>query len=103
MRPVPQVRVHLDAQGHLHLAAERPRRRYRCAPVCAAMWLALQRSDGELGAAAASLAALWECDPVHTLTDLEIWAGELRDAGLVRSEPCASAGCLCSAPARPPL
>ncbi|MEU9291536.1 PqqD family protein [Streptomyces sp. NPDC048275] len=103
MRPVPQVRIHVDAEGHLHMAAERPRRRFRCAPVCAAMWIALRRCDGDVAAAARLLAALWDADPVNTQADLDLWVGELRAAGLVCAERCGSSPCQCSVPTRPPL
>ncbi|WP_329224118.1 PqqD family protein [Streptomyces canus] len=103
VRPVPKMRAHVDADGHLHMAAERPPRRFRCAPVCAAMWIALRRCDGDVSAAARLLAALWDADPVNTRADLDVWVGELRDAGLVRAEPCGPGPCRCSVPTQPPL
>ncbi len=103
VRPVPSIRVRVDAEGHLHMVTARPDRHFRCSPVCTAMWMALRNKDGDVSAAARRLAALWGSDVENTRADLDIWIGELRDAGLVRDEPCASASCPCSVPARPPL
>lgn len=51
------------------------------------MWLALRQHDGDVAAAARMLAGLWGTAPANTRADLDIWVDELRDAGLVRTEP----------------
>ncbi|MEV3861411.1 PqqD family peptide modification chaperone [Streptomyces sp. NPDC050095] len=98
-----EIRVRVDPEGHLHMVTDRPHQHFRCSPVCTAMWIALRHGDGDVSAAAHRLAALWDTDVENTRADLDIWIGELRDAGLVRNEPCASASCRCSVPTRPPL
>jgi hypothetical protein len=56
-------------------------------PVNTAMWLALRQHDGQLDAAAALLAVLWDVNPLCMRSDLDVWVSELGDAGLVRNEP----------------
>ncbi|EYT81760.1 PqqD family protein [Streptomyces andamanensis] len=85
VRPVPGLNVSVDADGRLDVAA--PARRFRCGPAGTAMWLALCQHDGDVAAAARMLASLWETEPDNARADLDIWVEEMRDAGLVRSEP----------------
>jgi hypothetical protein len=92
VRPVPGLRVSVDADGRLDVVTPRAAgvqaaRRFRCGPVGTAMWLALRQHDGDVGAAARMLAALWGTAPANARADLDIWVDELRDAGLVRTEP----------------
>jgi hypothetical protein len=87
VRPVPGLRVSVDADGRLDVTA--PSRHVRCGPVGTAMWIALRQHDGDVGAAARMLASLWDTEPANARADLDIWVEEMRDAGLVRSEPCA--------------
>lgn len=88
VRPVPGLTVGVDADGHLDVVVHTvPPRRLRCGPVGTAMWLALRQHDGDVGAAARMLAALWDTAPANARADLDIWVEELRDAGLVRAEP----------------
>jgi len=53
-----------------------------------ALWIALRQHDGDVAAAAGMLSALWCTDLANTRADLDIWIEELRDAGLVRVDPC---------------
>lgn len=89
VRPVPGVSVSVDADGHLEVLAEAtpPGGRFRCGPVGTAMWIALRQQDGDMEAAARTLAAMWGTDPANTRADLDIWIDEMRDAGVVRTEP----------------
>ncbi|MET7702350.1 PqqD family peptide modification chaperone [Streptomyces sp. NPDC005485] len=89
VRPVPGLRIGVDADGHLDVVMPQtlPARRFRCGPVGTAMWLALRQHDGDVAAAARMLAALWDTAPANARADLDIWVEELRDAGLVRAEP----------------
>ncbi|MFE2477607.1 PqqD family peptide modification chaperone [Streptomyces sp. NPDC059389] len=89
VRPVPGLNVAVDADGRLELrtASDFGPGRYWCGPVGTMMWIALRQHDGDVGAAAETLAALWETDPANARADLDIWVDEVRDAGLVRNEP----------------
>jgi hypothetical protein len=89
IRPVPGLSVSVDASGRLDVVARPPAAAHhiRCGPVGTAMWLALRQHDGDIGAAACMLADLWGTEPADTRADLDIWVDELRDAGLVRTEP----------------
>ncbi len=89
VQPMPGLSVSVDAQGRLDVVPEpsAPARAVRCGPVGTAMWLALRRHSGDVGAAARMLASLWGTEPADTLADMDIWVDELRDAGLVRTEP----------------
>ncbi|MGP4012659.1 PqqD family protein [Streptomyces sp. 4N124] len=89
VRPVPGASVSVDADGHLEVLTEPvcPAGRFRCGPVGTAMWIALRQQDGDIEAAARMLSALWGTDPANTRADLDIWVDEMRDAGVVRSEP----------------
>lgn len=82
-RPVPSVDVTVLADGGLELACPGRGDRYRCGPVGAAMWIALCQNKWEAGAAARALAVVWDVDPVNMRAELDIWVGELFDAGLV--------------------
>ncbi|MEU6459580.1 MULTISPECIES: PqqD family protein [unclassified Streptomyces] len=88
VRPTPGIRVTVDANGHLDLLArsDTGARRFQCGPVGTAMWIALRQHDGDVDAAAGTLAAMWGAAPVNTRADLDIWVEEMRDAGLVHNE-----------------
>ncbi|MFC7310269.1 PqqD family protein [Streptomyces monticola] len=90
---MPGVSVNVDMQGHLELLWEAESvhspGRYRCSPVGTAMWIALRQHDGNVSAAASTLAGLWDMAPANARADLDIWVGEMRDAGLVYDAPCA--------------
>ncbi|MFI6149205.1 PqqD family protein [Streptomyces sp. NPDC051109] len=90
VRPVPGLSVAVDADGRMEVLAESAdgTERFYCGPVGTAMWIVLRQHDGDVGAAADALAGLWETAPANALADLEIWVEEMRDAGLMRSEPC---------------
>ncbi|WP_329572838.1 PqqD family peptide modification chaperone [Kitasatospora sp. NBC_01266] len=86
--PVPGLSVSVDMNGRLNVVTETlPSSCFQWGPVGTAIWIALRQHDGDLDAAARTLAAVWETELVNTRADLEIWVEELRDAGLVRSEP----------------
>jgi len=89
VRPVPGASVTVDAQGCLHVLTRSAgqSRRFRCGPVGTAMWIALRQQDGDVEAAARTLSSLWDTDETNTRADLDIWIDEMRDAGLVRTEP----------------
>jgi hypothetical protein len=86
---MPGLSVSVDAQGRLDVVPEpsASARAVRCGPVGTAMWLALRQHSGDVRAAARMLASLWGTEPANALADLDIWVDELRDAGLVRTEP----------------
>lgn len=89
VRPVPGLHVSVDADGRLDVITdpEASARRYRCGPVGTAMWIALCQHDGDVQRAADALATMWATEPVNARADLDIWVDEMRDAGLVRTEP----------------
>jgi hypothetical protein len=90
IRPTPGVRVaSVDADGRLHLRAGPGDGAdlFRCGPVATAMWIALRRNDGDAGAAARLLAEMWDTEPDNARADLDIWVEEMRDAGLLHTEP----------------
>lgn len=89
VRPVPGVSVAVDADGHLEVLTEAAPSGvgFRCGPVGTAMWIALRQQDGDMEAAARTLSELWGTDPANTRADLDIWIDEMRDAGVVRTEP----------------
>jgi hypothetical protein len=86
VRPVPGLHVSVDADGRLDVVME-PARRFRCGPVGTAMWIALRQHDGDVRAAADALATVWGTEPANARADLDIWVDEMRDAGLVRTDP----------------
>jgi hypothetical protein len=83
------VSVSVDADGHLEVLTDAARSggRFRCGPVGTAMWIALRQQEGDMEAAARILSALWDTDQANTRADLDIWVDEMRDAGVVRTEP----------------
>lgn len=81
--PQPLVDTELNASGCLELRSASGARA-RCNPVGTAMWLALRQNDGDVADAAGTLARMWGGDPVNLHADLELWIGELCDAGLLR-------------------
>jgi len=87
VRPVPGLSVRVDAHGRLDVVSATPARHVRCGPAGTAMWLALRQHDGDVDGAARMLASLWDTEPANARADLDIWVDELRDAGLVRTEP----------------
>ncbi|MFF6995242.1 PqqD family protein [Streptomyces sp. NPDC008313] len=87
IRPEPGVTAVVLENGDLELHSLHSGVRISCGPVNTAMWLALRQHDGHLEAAADLLAALWDLDPLYMRSDLDVWVGELGDAGLVRNEP----------------
>ncbi|MBO0656357.1 PqqD family protein [Streptomyces triculaminicus] len=83
-QPAPGVSVNIGTDGCLELRSDSTVRPgvYRWAPVCTAMWIALRQHDGDVDAAARTLASQWGTAPTDTRADLGIWVDELRDAGL---------------------
>jgi hypothetical protein len=77
--------ISVDAHGHLDVGSLS--RTVRYGTVGTAVWLALRRHDGDVGAAAAMLAAQWGTEPANARADLDIWVEEMRCAGLLRTEP----------------
>ena len=51
------------------------------------MWIALRQHGGDVETAARTLAGAWESDPTNIRADLDVWVGELYDAGLVGATP----------------
>ncbi|MFF6995241.1 PqqD family protein [Streptomyces sp. NPDC008313] len=87
VRPAPGVTATVLESGELLLFAADRGDEYTCGPVATAMWIALRRHDGDLDATADTLAGLWDSERVIIRAELEIWADELRAAGLVRRTP----------------
>lgn len=86
VRPEPGLMATVMADGQLELFSEQSGSRFRCSRVGTAMWIALRQHDGNLDAAARMLATLWDRHPDHMKADMDLWVGELRDAGLMRNE-----------------
>ncbi|MEV5432948.1 PqqD family protein [Streptomyces sp. NPDC052701] len=87
IRPSPGVTAVVLENGDLELHSQESGVRTCWGPVNTAMWIALRQNDGHLEAAADLLAALWDVDPPCMRSDLEVWANELSDAGLLRNVP----------------
>jgi hypothetical protein len=84
LRPEPWVDVHVLADGVLELSSRAGDVRFRCGPVGTAMWIALCQHGWLLDAAADTLADVWRADRENMRAELDIWVGELCDAGLLR-------------------
>ncbi|MET0132348.1 MAG: hypothetical protein ABW215_02015 [Kibdelosporangium sp.] len=81
--PLPSIDVAVLADGVLELGCPASGELFRCGPVGAAMWIALCQHGWEVGAAARTLATVWQVDHENMKAEFEIWLGELTDAGLV--------------------
>ncbi|PXX71492.1 hypothetical protein DFR70_101926 [Nocardia tenerifensis] len=79
----PGVSAAILADGSLVLTSELTGSNYQYSSVNAAMWIALRQHGGDCDAAANMLAVVWGADPVNARADMEMWAEELCDAGLV--------------------
>ncbi|WP_173132834.1 hypothetical protein [Kibdelosporangium persicum] len=47
------------------------------------MWIALNQSSGDVAKAAATLATMWDVDPVATYSHMVTWVEDLCDAGVL--------------------
>lgn len=86
IRPEPSISTTSLDDGGLVLLSERSGKLYRCNATAAAMWAALGRHDGQLDAAALSVADLHRADPARVRADLDLLIDRWRQAGLVRVE-----------------
>jgi hypothetical protein len=87
-RPLPSVGATVLADGMLELICPIRGDLFRCGPVGTAMWVALCQNGWEIGAAARTLAAVWQVDRENMRAEFDIWLGELTDAGLVGVPLC---------------
>ncbi|MGW1506158.1 PqqD family protein [Streptomyces mirabilis] len=86
VRPEPGVTATVLESGELLLLTSSGTT-HKFAPLAAAMWIALRQHNGNLGEAADALSVLWNSESVLIRAELEMWADELRAAGLIRTEP----------------
>lgn len=84
VEPVPGLTVRVLDTGWMELGHPSRCDRLLCDEVGTAMWLALCRTEWNLGDAAAHLADLWDTDPWAMRDMMDDWLDELREAGLVR-------------------
>ena len=86
IRPATGVTVKLLDNGRLELYSAQTSKRFQCNRVGTAMWIALRQHNGQAGEAAEMLAGMWSTDPANMRADMDVWVGELTDAGLLRAE-----------------
>jgi rhodanese-related sulfurtransferase len=84
-QPEPWIEAAVLADGVLELSSRLGGDRFRCGPAGTAMWIALCQSGWQVEAAAGALAEAWQADRENMRAELDIWVGELCDAGLLRN------------------
>ncbi|MGH3625654.1 MAG: PqqD family peptide modification chaperone [Sciscionella sp.] len=72
--------------GGLVLLSERSGKLFRCNATAAAMWAALRQYDGQLDAAAGSIAEQYRANAVRVRADLDLLVERLQRAGLVKAD-----------------
>jgi coenzyme PQQ synthesis protein D (PqqD) len=87
LRPEPWIDATVLPDGVLELRSRQGGDSFRCDPTGTAMWIALCQHGWLVDAAADTLAAAWVADPENMRAELDIWVGELCDAGLLRHVP----------------
>jgi len=83
LRPRSWVEATVLADGVLELSAHADGVLFRCGPVGTAMWIALCQHGWLADGAAATLSEVWPSDRENIRAELDIWIGELWDAGLL--------------------
>jgi rhodanese-related sulfurtransferase len=84
LRPEPWLDVTVLPDGVLELSSRLGDVRFHCGPAGTAMWIALCQHGWRIDAAADALADAWLADRENMRAELDIWVGELCDAGLLR-------------------
>ncbi|MEV4320031.1 hypothetical protein [Actinocrispum sp. NPDC049592] len=83
VRPRSWVEADVLADGVLELSAGAGGVLFRCGPAGTAMWIALCQHGWLAEGAVGALSAIWTADRENIRAELDIWIGELWDAGLL--------------------
>lgn len=88
----PGITITVLSSGDAEIVQEKAGHNVRSCwgPARTAMWIALRQNNGDIEAASAHLAKLWENDPANIGADMALWIDGLQAAGLIdlhSSEP----------------
>lgn len=86
VRARPEILVTVGEYGALWLYNEQTAVEYQCEPAAAAMWLMLIQNAGDSGAAATTLARIWDTEPAYVRAAMELLIEELCAAGMLSIE-----------------